>query len=59
METELNRTQGRFTVFATSPLWVRCAVEGASLRRDQAAAVASKAQSSNNWLPTGRPVDFV
>jgi hypothetical protein len=50
---------GRFTVFAMSPLWVRWAFEGASLRRDQAAAVASKAQSFNNWLPTGRPVDFV
>jgi hypothetical protein len=49
----------RFTVFARSPLWVRCAIEGASLRRDQAAAVVSEAQFSNNWLPIGRPVDFV
>ncbi|UQD71069.1 hypothetical protein JEY40_35290 [Bradyrhizobium japonicum] len=34
-------------------------LQGASLRRDQAAAVVSEAQFSNNWLPVGRPVDFV
>jgi hypothetical protein len=35
------------------------AADLACQRRDQAAAVASEAQFSNNWLPIGRTVDFV